>query len=79
MRVLTIFRSDSLNRNPMDQYKPRNLFAKELGMSYSTFCRRLKTLKVKVTKGLLRPATQEAIKKALNSLDDGAASDDKLG
>ena len=78
MRVLTIFRSDSLNRNPMDQYKPRNLFAKELGMSYSTFCRRLKTLKVKVPKGLLSPATQEAIKKALNSLDDGAESDDKL-
>jgi len=79
MQVLTIFRSDALNRKPMDQYKPRKQFAKELGMSYSTFARRLKTLKVKVPKGLLSPATQEAIKKALDSLDDGAASDDKLG
>lgn len=57
----------------------RKQFAKEPGMSYSTFARRLKTLKVKVPKGLLSPATQEAIKKALDSLDDGAASDDKLG
>jgi hypothetical protein len=62
----------------MEQFKTRNRFAEELGMSYPTFVRKLKNLKLKVPKGLLSPAAQEAIKKALDSLDDDTDQDDKL-
>lgn len=63
----------------MEKFKTRHELASELGMSYSTFWRKIKQYGIKVSKGLLSPYEQKNIIETLNYVEQNSQKNNDKG